>query len=32
MAHHHGWLGAAAGCAIGHHYATKQYRQTHPHR
>ena len=22
---HHGWLGAAAGCAIGHHEATRHY-------
>ena len=25
---HHGWLGAAAGCAIGHHESAKQARQT----
>jgi hypothetical protein len=24
MAHHHGVLGAAAGCAIGHHEASKK--------
>jgi hypothetical protein len=23
LAHHHGWLGAAAGCVIGHHEASK---------
>jgi len=26
-AHHHGLLGAAAGCAIGHHYANKHQRE-----
>ena len=26
---HHGWLGAAAGCAIGHHEANKQSRQNY---
>jgi hypothetical protein len=25
---HHGWLGAAAGCAIGHHRAAKRDRNT----
>ena len=24
---HHGWLGAAAGCLIGHHEANKHMRQ-----
>jgi hypothetical protein len=27
FAHHHPILGAAAGCAIGHHYATKHERE-----
>jgi hypothetical protein len=27
---HHGWLGAAAGCAIGHHEATKRAREQAP--
>jgi hypothetical protein len=27
MAGHHGLLGAAAGCAIGHHEATKNARE-----
>ena len=28
---HHGWLGAAAGCVIGHHEANKRSReQTQP--
>jgi hypothetical protein len=29
MAHHHGLAGAAIGCAIGHHEATKQEREQH---
>jgi hypothetical protein len=31
---HHGWLGAAAGCAVGHHEASKQAHQseTQPNR
>lgn len=27
FAHHHALLGAAAGCAIGHHYANKHDRE-----
>jgi heme O synthase-like polyprenyltransferase len=27
FAHHHALLGAAAGCAIGHHYAAKHDRE-----
>lgn len=27
VAGHHGMLGAAAGCAIGHHHASKQAKQ-----
>jgi hypothetical protein len=26
---HHGWLGAAAGCVIGHHEASKRAREQH---
>lgn len=26
---HHGWLGAAAGCAIGHHEASKNVTTKH---
>jgi hypothetical protein len=25
---HHGWLGAAAGCAVGHHEAAKHSRES----
>lgn len=28
FAHHHGLLGAAVGCAIGHHEANKRARET----
>ena len=32
FAHHHAVLGAMAGCAVGHHYANKKYREEHdPH-
>ena len=27
---HHGWLGAGAGCAVGHHMAAKKNETAHP--
>lgn len=30
FAHHHGVLGALAGCAVGHHFANKHTRQQAP--
>ncbi len=30
LAHHHGVLGAAAGCVIGHHEANKHDKVKHP--
>jgi hypothetical protein len=32
FAGHHGWLGAGAGCAVGHHEANKRAREDDEYR